>query len=174
MQPITIEKVSLTDIDQLQKIGRQTFYETFWASNTAENMQAYLEAHFSTEKLNNELRDEYTAFYFARLEDKIIGYLKLNFGASQTELKDEHAVELERIYVLQAFQGQKVGQALYDKALDIARQKNADYIWLGVWEHNPRAISFYIKNGFFEFDQHIFRLGEDAQTDIMMKRQLQQ
>lgn len=61
---------------------------------------------------------------------------------------------------------------LYDKAIQIARDKNADYVWLGVWEENPRAISFYKKNGFVEFDKHIFKFGNDEQTDIMMKLKL--
>ncbi len=98
--------------------------------------------------------------------------MKLNFGQSQTELKDDKAIEIERIYVLKEFHGNKVGQILYDKAIEVARQKNADYVWLGVWEENPRAINFYKKNGFVEFDKHIFKLGEDEQTDIMMKLKL--
>jgi len=101
-----------------------------------------------------------------------VGYLKLNFGSSQTELKDDRALEIERIYVLKEFHGKSVGQELYEKAIYVARQKNADYVWLGVWEQNPRAINFYKKNGFIEFDKHIFKLGEDEQTDIMMKLQL--
>lgn len=61
---------------------------------------------------------------------------------------------------------------MYEKAISIALQKNAEYIWLGVWEENPRAIRFYEKNGFLEFDKHIFKLGDDEQTDIMMKLEL--
>jgi ribosomal protein S18 acetylase RimI-like enzyme len=70
------------------------------------------------------------------------------------------------------YHGKSVGQLLYDQAIKIARQKNADYVWLGVWEENPRAINFYKKNGFVEFDKHIFKLGNDEQTDIMMKLKL--
>ena len=99
----------------------------------------------------------------------MIGYLKLNFGDTQTELKDANAVEIERIYVLNEFQGKKVGQLFYDKAIEIAIERKADYVWLGVWEENKRALNFYRKNGFLEFDKHIFKLGEDEQTDIMMK-----
>jgi ribosomal protein S18 acetylase RimI-like enzyme len=172
MENIDIIRVTLNDIDQLQKIGRQTFYETFSAGNTEENMEKYLEEGFSLEKLTAELNDENAEFYFATLGNNVIGYLKLNFGQSQTELKDDKALEIERIYVLREFHGRKVGQLLYEKAMQIARQINADYVWLGVWEENPRAINFYRKNGFVEFDKHIFKLGNDEQTDIMMKLQL--
>lgn len=172
MADIDINKVVLNDIVQLQKIGRQTFYETFSAGNTKENMNKYLDEEFSIEKLTVELNDKNAEFYFAKLDNTIIGYLKLNFGPSQTELQDDKALEIERIYVLKEFHGKNVGQILYDKAIQVARQKNADYVWLGVWEENPRAINFYKKNGFVEFDKHLFKLGDDIQTDIMMKLKL--
>lgn len=172
MENITVQKVTLNNIEQLQHIGRQTFYETFSAGNTEENMTNYLNERFSLEQLTTELNDKNAEFYFATLDNTVIGYLKVNFGQSQTELQDDKALEIERIYVLKEFHGKKVGQVLYEKAVEIAKQKNAAYVWLGVWEENPRAISFYKKNGFVEFDKHIFKLGDDEQTDIMMKLKL--
>ena len=169
MENILLKRVYPEDLAQLQQIGRQTFLETFAASNSEENMTTYLAEGFSTEKLSTELHDAHSEFYFAILENKVIGYLKVNFGPSQTDVKDDKSLEIERIYVLQEFLGKKVGQMLFDKAIQIAKQQDADYVWLGVWEHNPRAIQFYKKNGFVEFDRHIFHLGNDAQTDIMMK-----
>jgi len=169
MENIEIKRLPLKDIDQLQKIGRQTFSETFSAGNTEENMAKYLEEGFSLEKLTAELNNINSEFYFALLNNNVIGYLKLNFGEAQTELKDDNALEIERIYVLKDFHGKSVGQMLYEKAIHVARQKNAGYVWLGVWEENPRAINFYKKNGFVEFDKHTFYLGNDEQTDIMMK-----
>jgi diamine N-acetyltransferase len=169
MNTILVEEVALENLSQLQKIGRQTFFETFAESNTEENMKTYLNEGFSEEKLQEELNNPASLFFFAKIGDEVIGYLKLNFGASQTELKDESALEIERIYVLKEYHGKGVGQILYNYALDIARDQKVNYVWLGVWEENPRAISFYKKNGFVEFDKHIFKLGDDEQTDIMMK-----
>jgi ribosomal protein S18 acetylase RimI-like enzyme len=172
MEDIKIKKATVSDINELQAIGRQTFFETFASGNTEENMAKYLQEGFSKEKLTVELSNKNSEMYFAILEDKVIGYLKLNFGESQTELKDNTALEIERIYVLKEFHGKSVGQVLYEKAIEIAHEKKAEYVWLGVWEENPRAISFYKKNGFQEFDKHIFKLGDDEQTDIMMKLKL--
>ena len=172
MENIEITKATINDVELLQKIGKETFYETFSAGNTEENMKQYLHDGFTIEKLTAELNDRNSEFYFATLNSNVVGYLKLNFGQSQTELKDDKALEIERIYVLKEFHGKKVGQILYEKAMQIARQKNADYVWLGVWEENPKAINFYKKNGFVEFDKHIFKLGNDEQTDIMMRLRL--
>jgi ribosomal protein S18 acetylase RimI-like enzyme len=172
MEHTLIYAIAINDIVTLQQIGRQTFYETFADSNTEENMKSYLENGFSIEKLTVEINNPNSAFYFAKNNDAIIGYLKINFGQSQTELQDDKALEIERIYVLKEFHGKNVGQLLYEKAIQIAKDKMVDYVWLGVWEENPRAIQFYKKNGFIEFDKHIFKLGNDEQTDIMMKLQL--
>lgn len=172
MDNIAIKKVTLRDLEQLQKIGRQTFMETFSAGNSDENMKKYLEEAFSSKTLTDELRNKFSEFYFAELDGSVIGYLKLNFGQSQTEIKDDRTLEIERIYVLKAYYGKKVGQLLYDKAMVVATEKGADYIWLGVWEENLRAIHFYQKNGFIEFNKHIFKLGNDEQTDLMMKKKL--
>jgi ribosomal protein S18 acetylase RimI-like enzyme len=172
MEVIHIIKVTTGDVDRLQQISRQTFYETFSAVNTAENMKKYLEEEFSVEKLTAECNNPESAFYFATLGGTIIGYLKLNVGQSQTEIKDDNAIEIERIYVLKEFHGKNVGQLLYEKAIHIAEQTNAGYVWLGVWEKNMRAINFYTKNGFVPFDKHIFRLGNDVQTDLIMKLKL--
>ncbi|PVY37260.1 GNAT family N-acetyltransferase [Pontibacter virosus] len=172
MDNIAIKKVTLSDVAQLQKISRQTFSETFSVGNTEDNLKKYLEEGLSVEKLTAELRDNNSQFYFATIDDKVVGYLKLNSGQAQTELKDDKGLEIERIYVLKAYHGKRVGQVLYEHAIHIARQLNVDYVWLGVWEENPRAISFYKKNGFVEFDRHVFKLGDDEQTDIMMRLQL--
>jgi ribosomal protein S18 acetylase RimI-like enzyme len=169
---VSIRKISIEDLDELQRVSRQTFHDTFAAVNSAENMAKYLEEELSTEKLSKELANPDSAFYFAEDDGQVVGYLKLNFGQAQTELKDGRAVEIERIYVVAAYQGKQIGQLLYQQAIKAAEEINAGYVWLGVWEENQKAINFYRKNGFEEFDKHIFYLGDDAQTDIMMKLEL--
>lgn len=172
MENIAIKKATPKDIDLLQKISRETFFETYSKLNTEENMKKYLEENFALETLTSELDNSNSEFYFALRGGDVIGYLKLNFGASQTDLKDNKSVEIERIYVLRAFHGNNVGHMLYEKAIQVAKQIKADYVWLGVWEENAKAIAFYKKHGFVEFDKHIFKLGDDEQTDFMMKLEL--
>lgn len=169
MNRIKITKVSLAQLVELQEIGRKTFAETFSSTNTEENMTTYLKEGFSEAKLTAELQNPESEFYFATLNEVVIGYLKINFGQAQTEIQNQNAVEIERIYVKGDFHGKKVGQLLFERALAIAKNKKVDFVWLGVWEENHRAIQFYTKNGFVEFDQHIFLMGDEEQTDIMMK-----
>ena len=172
MDNIQIIRAYAGDIRRLIDISRQTFLEAFSDLNSPENMSKHLDQRYSEEQLTAELRNADSEFYFAMFEDNVIAYLKLNSGIAQSELQDENSLEIERIYVLKVFYGKRVGQLLYEKALAIAGERNADFIWLGVWEKNSKAISFYRKNGFVEFDKHYFMLGDDKQTDIMMKRML--
>jgi ribosomal protein S18 acetylase RimI-like enzyme len=172
MNDIIISKATIKDVAIVQNIGRQTFYETFAESNTEEDMAKYLDENFSAGKVSAELNNPDSEFFITWDEDEAIGYLKLNTGKAQTELQDETSLEIERIYVKSEYHGKKVGQILYDKALEVAIAHGKQSIWLGVWEENARAIKFYEKNGFVSFDKHIFKMGEDEQTDIMMRKQL--
>jgi ribosomal protein S18 acetylase RimI-like enzyme len=172
MASMEIRRLTGEEALLLQEIGRKTFAETFSSTNSKENMEKYLEEGFSLAKLQAEINDPNAEFYFAMQDNSIIGYLKLNIGQSQTEIKNDNALEIERIYVLTEFHGHNIGQQLFEKALEQAYVHKVDFIWLGVWEENKRAIQFYTKNGFVAFDKHIFKLGDEEQTDIMMKLKL--
>lgn len=167
-----IRKINIDDLETLRNLSIQTFKETFEEVNTEEDMQKYLDEKLSIEKLKTELENPNSEFYFAENNEEILGYLKLNFKDAQTEKLEENHFEIERIYVLKAFLGQKIGQILFDKAIEIGREKNLEYVWLGVWEENHRAIRFYEKNGFEIFGKHDFVLGEDVQTDLLMKMKI--
>ena len=167
-----IRKINIDDLEALRNLSIQTFMETFEEVNTEEDMQKYLDENLSIERLKTELENVNSEFYFAENNDEILGYLKLNFKDAQTEKLEENHFEIERIYVLKAFLGQKIGQILFDKAIEIGREKNLEYVWLGVWEENHRAIRFYEKNGFEIFGKHDFVLGEDVQTDLLMKMKI--
>ena len=170
MESILITRVGVEDLKKLQAISRVTFEQTFSEHNNDSDMETYLNSSFSDEKLISEIKNAHSEFYFAKKAEKIVGYLKVNTGDAQTEKKDMSAFEIERIYVDQKYLGKKIGQLLFNKAIEIAKAKYASYLWLGVWEENHRALAFYNKNGFVPFDKHIFKLGNDEQTDIMMKR----
>ncbi|AZA76568.1 GNAT family N-acetyltransferase [Chryseobacterium sp. G0186] len=172
MSSIMIHKAGINDFELIQGIGIQTFSETFAEDNSEEAMKKYLEENFTTEKVKSELANPDSLFYVAWEEDNPVGYLKVNSGYAQTELQDDASLEIERIYVKKSHHGKKVGQLLYNQALEAAQSLNKSYLWLGVWEQNERALNFYRKNGFVEFDKHIFRLGDDEQTDLMMKKVL--
>jgi len=169
---IDIPPVTTNDVDALRDISVQTFTETFAHQNTESDMRKYVSENLSLDQLSKELNSKDSSFYFLKLEGQIAGYLKLNKNEAQTEIKNNYSLEIERIYVKQEFHGKQFGKLLLQKAIDIAKEQGYHYIWLAVWERNLKAIAFYLKHGFVEFDKHTFQLGADLQIDIMMKMNL--
>lgn len=169
---IEIKRAYLEDLITIQKISITSFTETFSEINTPENMEKYVQENFNTAQLTLEINNPDSPFYIAYSDNEPVGYLKLNQGNAQTETIKDETIEIQRIYVLKAFHGKKLGQLLLDQAVKLAQEQGADYIWLGVWEENHRALQFYAKNGFVTFDKHIFILGNEQQTDLLMKLEI--
>ena len=169
MEQLNIRAIGIEDVLALQNIARETFSEMFADYNSADNLNKYLDEKFTVTKLSEELNHPHSKFYFAQIGEEVVGYLKTNTGEAQTELMNLNAFEIQRIYVLQAYHGKKVGQLLIEKALEEARKTTCAYVWLGVWQENHRAIRFYSKNGFVKFDTHIFKMGDEEQMDWLMK-----
>jgi diamine N-acetyltransferase len=170
--PVTIKKVLPSDVDTLLALGRKTFYDAFEHVNNPDDFEAYTSVAFTREQLLSEINNPDSAFYFAMLDDEAVGYIKLNYRDAQAEFQDPNAVEVSRIYVMANQQGKKIGNQLLDFAIDKAIEDQLQYIWLGVWEHNHAAIRFYQRNGFKPIGSHHFWVGNDKQTDILVRREL--
>ena len=168
-----IREVEPAELTVLEDISRKTFYETFIHYNSEENMQHYLNEHMNADKLKKEFAGNDSKFYFIVQNGTPVGYLKLNFRNAQTEPVGNDAMEIERIYVLKEYQGQSAGQHLFDHSMAVAKENHMKHIWLGVWEYNKKAMNFYAKNGFEEFGDHTFMLGNDGQRDLLMRREVQ-
>lgn len=165
---IMIRPCTTNDLRQLQQIGRQTFYESFFEHNTRESMNDYLDKAFTEEKLGRELRNPNSQFFMAEVDGAITAYLKINVGDAQTEPMEERDLEIERIYILQEYQKIGLGKQLYQIAVEHARVLEKERIWLGVWEKNNNARAFYEKLGFTKIGEHSFFMGDDEQTDYIL------
>jgi ribosomal protein S18 acetylase RimI-like enzyme len=167
---LTIRLATEHDIDKLLPLAHYIFDVSFSAQNNPDDFQVYTSKAFTSEQFLKEFQQPNSSFFCAYLNHRMIGYLKLNVGSAQTELQDEKALEIERIYIHPEQQGKGIGKKLLQTATKVAQQHHLKYIWLGVWEENSRAIRFYERNGFVAFDTHSFWLGSDEQTDILMKK----
>jgi len=171
IEPV-IRHATSADTDLLAELGARTFFEAFAADNKAEDMAAYLVAHFSKEQFAVELADPRAVFLIAEIEGREAGYAKLYASEGPTGVSGSERVELVRLYVLQKWLGRGVGDGLMRACIEEARRAGHTALWLGVWEHNKRAQAFYRKWSFREVGQHTFQLGADEQTDLVMERAL--
>ncbi len=169
---LLIRQCTLEDIYVLRDFSYRTYFETFSHMNTHSDMQAYLDEAFELERQRSELLNENSSFYFLYSDDVLAGYLKLNEAPAQTDIKDKQSLEIQRIYVSKEFQGKGLGGCLLNKAISTAVLQNKKYVWLGVWEKNEKALRFYKKNGFYRIGAHSFFMGNDEQTDYIMRKDL--
>ncbi len=166
---VEFKKIQEEEVNKLRNIALETFIQSYEHLNTPTNFKWYIERAFTIEKLTEELQNENSYYYFVMLESDIIGYLKLNTGSSQTESYDDEYIEIERIYLDKLYQGKGIGKLMITFALEKAITMNKSKIWLGVWEKNPAAIKFYNKVGFQINGTHIFKFGDEDQTDLLME-----
>ena len=169
---ITIRFATADDAELIADISRQTFYETFTSHNSKEDMDKFMNEQFTKEALMKEAGAEGATFFLAYDGEKPVGYAGMREGEKRFEFDTKSSIEIARIYALQSSIGKGVGKALMEKCIEVATEKKKEIIWLGVWENNEKAIGFYIRFGFEKFAQHNFILGDDVQTDWLMKKPL--
>lgn len=171
---LRVLRAGAADAEALAALGERTFRETFTESNTASDIDAYVRNAFSVERLAAELADPDSAFFLAFAEGASApgGYAKLRTGVPDPSVPGPDPIEIERIYVERNAIGRGLGAALMRRCLEEAGARGRRTVWLGVWEHNDRAIAFYGRWGFEVVGSHVFQLGSDAQTDLIMVKTL--
>jgi len=172
MAELFIRTADEDDAELIADLSRKTFYETFSSQNTKANMEKFMVEQFSHELLMEQVSEPGNTFLLAFTDDQPAGYARLKESENPLSLGNLNALEISRIYVVNTAIGTGIGKALMEECIQVAVQRKKEVIWLGVWEHNTRAISFYKKFGFSQFDTHLFLLGDDPQTDWLMKKDL--
>ncbi len=167
-----MREASIRDLDTVVDLGRTTYYETFGDLAPPEIMTQYLDAAFDPKKIRREMLCKQSQFWILELEEQCAGYLKLNWDGAQTDLRESDGLEIERIYLLRAFQGMGFGRILFERARDVAYELGKRYLWLGVWRKNWNALRFYESLGFVTIGTHEFHMGDEHQTDYLMKKEL--
>jgi ribosomal protein S18 acetylase RimI-like enzyme len=169
---LKIRKCYKNQITILQNISIKTYYDTFRTFTNKETMKKYLEEAYNITKLSKEIKRKGVFFYFLYKDNEIIGHVKLNKKPFQSDINDEESLEIERIYIQKEHQGNGYGKYLINFSIKMAARLKKKYIWLGVWERNNKALNFYRKMGFEEFGKHPFRMGDEIQTDLLMKKKI--
>jgi GNAT superfamily N-acetyltransferase len=167
---LTIRRANGEDAGLLAELGARTFAETFATDNSPEDMAAYIAASFNLTQQMAELADPASTFLIAEVGGVAAGYAKLHADEPLEGVEGPNPVELVRLYASREWLGRGVGAALMRACVDEARQAGHRTIWLGVWERNGRAQAFYRKWNFRAVGEHVFQLGSDPQTDILMER----
>ncbi|MFT7688817.1 MAG: ribosomal protein S18 acetylase RimI-like enzyme [Candidatus Azotimanducaceae bacterium] len=168
----SIRKAELADARFLSLFAESTFRDTFSSENTSEDMNLHCRKYFSEEIQKEEILNTNRATLLSIVEDKLVGYTQLHWGEFPSCVPANFPGEIQRLYIDSPWHGRGVAQDLMNAAIAEMINRGSDAVCLGVWENNPRAISFYEKLGFKKCGSKVFQLGTDPQTDIIMTRSL--
>lgn len=174
MGELKIRQATIEDAKVLTDLAYTTFWDAFahHPKNAPDDLNHYMRQAFNVEQTVSELVEPNNIFLIAEIDGEPAGYSKIVIDNIEPGITAERPIELSRLYSHQKHLGQGVGQSLMDACFERARSEDRDVMWLGVWEYNPRAQRFYEKNGFRVVGSHVFQLGEDPQTDLLMQREL--
>lgn len=156
------------DAATLAAISLKTFVDTFAPHNSAADMDSYTSVAFTEAKQRREIETEGVVTLLGEEDGEAIAYAQVR----QTPGSPHGDVELARFYVDQPHHGRGIAHTLMDAVEQQANILGGTRLWLGVWEHNLRAIAFYRKRGFVQCGAQPFLLGTDLQTDWVMNRTL--
>jgi len=171
-QTLSIRPAVPADVEEFRQLCIETFVDTYNVYNTPENMQLYINTHYTPQRVLDEINSSTMQFYLAVVQGKLVGYVKMRTTDNPPQLAGKKHIEIERIYVLPGYKGLKIGKSLIAHATIVAREQQFEVLWLGVWEKNEHAMAFYTKQGFTVFGEHDFILGTDRQKDWLMKLEL--
>ena len=169
---LKFKQCQLRDLEDLITISRNTFIEAFEKDNNALDFKNYIDEAFNVENIERQLKHPESRFYFAILENQVIGYFKINKGIAQTEDFKGNCIELERIYVKAEHQNRGFGEELLKFAITLGKRDSHEFIWLGVWQKNVHALRFYERFGFKKIGTHPYYIGDDKQIDWLMRLDL--
>jgi diamine N-acetyltransferase len=169
-QLLTIRKADRSDAKQLSPLAEKTFRDTFSTVNSAEDMDLHCRRNFSEVIQADEIANPKMMTLLIEDGDRLAGFAQLRWDEAPRCVAARSPGEIQRLYVASDWHGKGIAHDLMNACIEEVRARGSDVIWLGVWERNPRAISFYRKFGFVEVGDHVFALGRDPQRDIVMAR----
>ena len=135
-------------------------------------MDLHCRSSYGEQRQAHEIADPDLTTLVCEHDGELVGYGQLGWRKAPPSVTAARPAEILRLYVDKAWHGTGVAQRLIGALFDSAREGEADAVWLGVWEHNPRAIAFYRKLGFVDVGDHPFPLGRDTQRDVVMQKEL--
>lgn len=164
------------DVSEIVNLGAKTFSDSFGYSMPAADLKTYLETAYSYSAIKNDLADPLIDIFVAyddRDPNHVMGFVQLTQGTSEPCLKDfENIVELQRLYVAEAYHGSGVGGTLTRYVESLAKKRGFKNMWLGVWEENIKAQRAYERFGFKKVGEHDFVMGNCTQTDWILTKPL--
>jgi ribosomal protein S18 acetylase RimI-like enzyme len=170
-QIIKVQQADIAQAALIASIGKKSFrhaFEEYFESR--ETLTGYLEFTYDPLKIARSLKKENNIYLLAWVDGQPGGFAKIKKHSLNELIESPSQTELQKIYVLPAFQGRGVGSALMQHTRELADEINPDHIWLDAHVTNEGAIRFYERNGFRKMGRRFFQIGTQHFEYHVMQR----
>lgn len=168
-----IRRAAPADATVLTSVAEQSFRDAYTGISSLADIDAYCAEAYQPDIQRREILDSGWVTSLAECEGRLIGFVQIRLHSPNACIPDPGPAEINRIYLMQSWQGKGVADQLLEHSLQALMAGGTRWVWLGVWERNPRAIAFYRKYLFSEMGEQNFQLGSDIQRDLVMARNLE-
>ena len=141
---------NIDQIDLLHELAIQSYKESY-TEIWHDQGEAYLKKFYSRSALESEMSDSSCAFFLIYQSENPVGFFKLKENTLPPYDITE-CLELNKIYILRAYTGNKIGYRTLLFIMDLSRTKGRSILWLNVMEAS-KAKHFYERNGFERHQQ---------------------
>lgn len=175
--PLSVRPATLADAPVLAEVAAATFALACPPHVTRESVETFIRTVLSEQCFEDYLADDQRDLVLAEDEAGPLGYAMVVAGEPADDdvrqaLTRRPAVELSKIYVLPRSHGTGAAAELMAAALNLATQRGASGVWLGVNQLNERAQRFYAKSGFTRVGTKRFLVGDRYEDDFVYERRL--
>ncbi len=169
-QNFQLYRASSEDAEALAEFGRREFARNFAYLYRSENLEAYLAGAYDLQRIEEELLSEESVYYMAGRESAVLGFAKACRCKLPVPQPRNGDYEIQRLYICEQSQGAGVGGQLMEAALNWCESRQAEDIYIGVWENNFRAQRFYARFGFAPVGEYRFIVGDQFDREIILHR----
>ncbi len=167
-----IRKATPADAAALSRVASAAFPLACPPHTTPEAITEFIATHFNETHFDSYLADPSRELFIAELDGVAVGYTMLVFTEPTdpevlAAVSHHPTVELSKCYVLESAHGTGTAGELVQASLDVARERGAAGMWLGVNQENVRANRFYEKQGFAKVGIKHFLVGGRLEDDFV-------
>jgi ribosomal protein S18 acetylase RimI-like enzyme len=175
---IDIKKIDSSSAETLSILAKSIYVHHYAHLWLAGGMDWYMnEFAYPISKIKSEIENENCLHYIAFINDKPVGYLKININAAIEGGDKKKGIELERIYIDTTAVNKGFGTQLMNFVLDIAMSYQKEYIFLKAMDTAQLALKFYTKMGYekvgaFRLSDTTFHLMKEEYRGMFILKKL--
>jgi GNAT superfamily N-acetyltransferase len=160
-----------SDFPQLAAFGRELFIETWASLYCEEDLNEFLDRVHTPKSVAEDVA-EGCCYWLAQCSTAWIAYCKAGPVHVPVDVHNRSAVELRQMYVRREYHGTGVADRLMQIFLDWSAEHRIQDAYISCWSQNHRALAFYRRHGFFPVGQYLFRVGDQLDDELILKRPL--